>query len=255
MANLDIPVPDELRDALSAPKCIDLSLPEPKKISITLPSGASLSSLHNIGQNIPNDCSLTFSLMLQVAPLMASMACVLKILKLLKPLSDAVTSPPPTPGLIKDIVEAVADLAPCFLMLTPAGMIPFIRDILCLILKILNCLVGQLKTALNFMSGLAIKLEKAQSSANPDPELLASLECAQQNVLTSMGHLMQGIEPVKVIMDLAAPFMSIAGVQAIQLPALGSAEDAEALNQVVSTLEDVVATIQQIVDGLGGCPE
>src|SRR5688500_14436119 len=136
MANLDIPVPDKLREALSAPRCIDLSLGKPKKLTVQLPSGAALTSLANAGQNIPNDCSLTFSLMLQIAPLMGSMECVLKILKLLKPLSDAVTSPPPTPALIKEIVTAVADLAPCFLMLTPAGMIPFVRDILCLILKV-----------------------------------------------------------------------------------------------------------------------
>ena len=255
MANLDIPVPEELREALSAPKCIDLSLPPPKKQTVMLPSGLTLTSLSNAGQNIPNDCSLTFSLMLQIAPLMGSMECVLKILKLLKPLSDAVTSPPPTPGLIKDIAEAVADLAPCFLMLTPAGMIPFVRDILCLILKVLNCLIGQLKTSLNFLSGLNIKLGKAQNSDNPDPELIASLECAQQNVLTSMGHLMKGIEPVQAILDLAGPFMSIAGVQAIKLPALGNAEDTQALNKVITTLEEVVTTIQQIVDGLGGCPE
>jgi hypothetical protein len=254
MANVDIPVPADLKEALSAPKCIDLSLPEPKKISISLPSGGSLSSLSNAGQNIPNDCSLTFSLMLQIAPLMGSMDCILKILKLLKPLSDAVTSPPPSPGLISDIAKAVADLTPCFLMLTPAGMIPFVRDIICLVLRILNCLIGQLKTALDFLSGVAIKLENEQAGGNPDPDLIASLECAQTNVLTSVGHLMQSIEPVQVILDLAAPFMSIAGVGAIQMPALGSAADTEALNQVLTTLEQVVGTLQQIVDGLGGCP-
>jgi hypothetical protein len=255
MATLDIPVPEKLRKALSAPKCIDLSLPKPKKLTVTLPSGAALTALSNAGQNIPNDCSLTFSLMLQIAPLMGSMECVLKILKLLKPLSDAVTSPPPTPALIKEIVKAVADLAPCFLMLTPAGMIPFVRDILCLILKVLNCLIGQLKTMSKLLGGLAINLKQAESGDNPDPELISTLKCAQQNVLTSMGHLMQGFGPLQAILDLAGPFMSIAGVQAIQMPALGKAEDVESVNNVLNTLQDVVNTIQEIVDGLGGCPE
>ena len=253
MAEVDIPVPDELKEALSAPKCIDLSLPPPKKLSLQLPSGLTLSSMADAGKNIPNDCSLTFSLMLQVAPLMGSMECVLKILKLLKPLSEAVTSPPPTPALIKDIVEAVADLAPCFLMLTPAGMIPFVRDLLCLVLKVLNCLIGQLKTTLDFMNGLAIKLEKAEAKNPPDQEQIESLKCAQQNVLTSAGHLMQGIEPVQAILDLAGPFMSIAGVAQIKLPALGSAEDTEQLSKAVDSLQDITATIQQIVDTLGGC--
>jgi hypothetical protein len=184
------------------------------------------------------------------------MECVLKILKLIKPLSDIISGlpAPPSPKLLKDFAEAVADLAPCFLMLTPAGMIPFVLDILCLILKILNCLIGQLETALNFLEGLTVKLENAQAGGNADPELLETLECAQQNVLTSMGHLMKGFEPIQTLLELAGPFMSIAGVQAIQLPALGSAEDIESVKKVVFTLKDVKNTIQQIVDALGGCP-
>ena len=252
MAEVDIPIPDELREALSAPKCIDLALPEPKQLTITLPTGGTLTSLANIGQNIPNDCSLTFSLMLQIAPLMAASACVLKILKLLKPLSDAVTSFPPSPKLVKDIVEAVADLAPCFLQLTPAGMIPFVRDILCLILKVLNCLIGQLKTIVNLLSGLQISLVTAREQGND--ELVETLECAQNNAMTAMGHLFEGLEPVKAIMDLASPFMSIAGVQAIQLPAIAPAGDLEALNKTINQLDEVVDTIQQVVDALGGCP-
>ena len=48
--------------------------------------------------------------------------------------------------------------------------------------------------------------------------------------------------------------MSIAGVAEIKLPAIGSASDVEGLNKVVKQLDDVVKTIQQIGDGLGGCP-
>jgi hypothetical protein len=65
---------------------------------------------------------------------------------------------------------------------------------------------------------------------------------------------MKGFEPIQTLLELAGPFMSIAGVQAIQLPALGSAEDIESVKKVVFTLKDVKNTIQQIVDALGGCP-
>jgi hypothetical protein len=252
MAQVDIPVPESVREALSAPICLDLSLPKPQKLTISLPSGASLTSLSNIGQNIPNDCSLTFSLMLQVMPMMASMACVLKMLKLLKLLSDAVTKLPPSPQLLLDIGEAVGELSKCFAMLTPLGMIPFVRDILCLILKVLHCLIGQLKTMGNLLGGLAITLANARASNND--ELAATIECAQQNAITSMGHLMEGLGPVTTIMELASPFMSIAGVAEIKLPAIGSASDVESLNKVITQLDDVVRIIQQIVDGLGGCP-
>ena len=36
---------------------------------------------------------MTFNLMVQIAPLLASMDCILKILKLIKPLIDVVKSP------------------------------------------------------------------------------------------------------------------------------------------------------------------
>jgi hypothetical protein len=252
MANVDIPIPEGLREALTAPACADLSLPPPQRLSVMLPSGAALTALANAGQNIPNDCSLTFSLMMQIMPLLGSMECVLKILKLLKPLSDAVTKFPPSPALIKDIGEAVVDLAPCFLMLTPAGMIPFVRDVLCLVLKVLSCLIGQLRTFSEFLRGISLHLVDARRQGNL--ELIATLECAQQNAMSAMAHSMQGIEPITALMDLAGPFLSIAGVSAIKMPALGSVEDQEALDKAINTLDDVVSTVRKIVDSLGGCP-
>ncbi|MDJ0653693.1 MAG: hypothetical protein QNJ40_06055 [Xanthomonadales bacterium] len=252
MPNIDIPVPEELSELLAAPKCLDVSLPPPKQLSVTLPSGGSLKSLQDMGKSIPTDCSLTFSLMLQISPLLASMDCLLKILKLLKPMSDAITSFPPTPKVIKEVADAVADLVPCFAMLTPAGMIPFVRDILCLILAVLRCLIGQLNTLAEIMGGLTLQLKAAEEAGNKD--LAETLKCAQENSLTSLAHLMQGMEPITAIMDLMAPMLSIAGVQAIQMPALGDDTSAEGIQQTTDTLQQVVDTIQGIVDGLGGCP-
>lgn len=251
--NIDVPVPDDLRELMAAPKCLDLRLPKPQKLKVQLPSGGTLTALHDIGKAVPTDCSLTFSLLMQIMPLMASMECVLKILKLLKPLSDAVTSPPPTPKLIKDIVEAVADLAPCFLSITPAGMIPFVRDILCLILALLRCLIGQLKTIADVMGGLTLQLQAAEEAGNDD--LVKTLQCAQENSLASMQHMMNGFGPVSVILDLMAPMMSIAGVGAIKLPAVGDASSAAAISKTMADLQGVVDTIQGVVDTLGGCQQ
>jgi hypothetical protein len=253
MANFDIPVPEKLQEALSAPRCLDFKLPPPEKLTVHLPSGASLTALNDLGKGIPNDCSLVFSLMLQIGPLLGSMECLLKILKLLKPLSEVVMSPAKLPGLIDDIITAVGDLGECFLMLTPAGMIPFVRDILCLILKLLRCLIGQMKTIADLLSGLTIQLKSARAAGNDD--LVATLECSRENALTSIQHLLQAFEPVSALLDLAGPFMSIAGVKAIQLPALGSATDVAAINETLGTLQGVVDTVQSVVDKLGGCPK
>jgi hypothetical protein len=253
MPNIDIPVPDELQELMAAPKCLDLRPPLPQQLKVTLPSGGTLTALHDLGKSIPNDCSLTFSLMLQIMPLMASMECLLKVLKLLKPLTDAVTSPPPTPKLIKEIIQAVADLAPCFLMVTPAGMIPFVRDILCLVLALLRCLIGQMETLNELLGGLTLQIADAEKAGNR--ALAESLKCAQENGLIEMQHLMNGFGPVSVVLDLMSPMMSIAGVGAIKLPALGNEASAAAVGKTLDTLQQTVDTIQSVVDVLGGCPK
>ncbi|MFM5949655.1 MAG: hypothetical protein ACKOPM_10570 [Novosphingobium sp.] len=252
MPNIDVPVPDELAKLMAAPKCIDLSFPPPIKQKITLPSGGSIQAIHDLGKAVPTDCSLSFSLMLQIAPLLASMECVIKILKLVKPLSDIVNNlPVPPVKAIKEFGEAVADLAPCFLSITPAAMIPFVRDILCLVLALLRCLIGQFKTLAEVMGGLTLQLKAAEDSGNAD--LAATIKCAQENSANSMQHLMNGFGPIGSVLELMGPFMAIAGVDAIKLPELGSAEDAEGVTKTIEALQGVVDTIQPICDALGGC--
>jgi len=254
MPNIDIPVPDDLREVFATPRCLDLSFPKPAKLSITMPTGSVLRVPSDLSKNIPNDCSVTFSMMLQLQPILMSMECLLKMLKLLKLLSDAITSLPPSPSLIKDIVNAVADLSTCFLALTPAGLLPFIRDVLCLILKILACLIQNLKSILDMMQGLTIRLKEAQDSGNT--ELEAIIGCAQGNAASSALLMNEAFGPVSNLMDLISPLMQMAGVSAIKLPSLGDDTSTQGISQVITTLENVVSTIQQVIDSLpiGGCP-
>ena len=48
--------------------------------------------------------------------------------------------------------------------------------------------------------------------------------------------------------------MELAGVPPIQLPAIGSETDIQALQQTVQTLQEIEGIIQVAVDALGGCP-
>ena len=52
-----------------------------------------------------------------------------------------------------------------------------------------------------------------------------------------------------------SPMMSIAGVSAIKLPALGDEASAESMSKTLDTLQQTVDTIQGVVDALGGCPK
>jgi hypothetical protein len=252
MPNIDIAVDADLSQLFQLPSCDDLKLPDVGDLSVQLPSGGSLQAFGDISKGIPTDCSLTFSLMLQIAPFLASLRCLLNVLKLLKPLVDIIKNLPMPPAkALVDFGEAAAALAPCLLIPTPAAMIPFVKDLLCLILRVLGCVRDQLKSLLHILGPLTLQLNLAQQSGND--ELVSTLQCAQQNAQTQAGQIMKGLGPVGVLLDLAGPLFDIAGVPAITLPSLGSASDLTALSTAVKTLDEIVGTIQIAADALGGC--
>lgn len=241
----DIPVSAELQDALNGLECTALRIPKPSPLKITLPMGE-LHALNDISKGIPNDCSMTFNLMLQLAPFLASITCLLRMLKLLKPLVDIVTGlpKPPSPTLLKDFADAAVELAPCFAM--PAMVIPFAKDIICFIRAVLACLLTQMKSVRDMMSGLALRIEAA--AGNDD--MLATLQCAQQNAQNSAASLTQAIEPIGAIIQLASPVLQMAGMPSLSLQSPGaSPQDLAGLNAVIDTLQGVVDSI----DAMGIC--
>ncbi len=226
-------------------------------MKIQLPTGGSIQAFADMSKGAPTDCALTFSLMMQIAPFLAATECLLKVLKLLKPLIDVVGSlgPPPDPiklpKAIQEFAKAAVDLAPCLLVPTPASILPFIKDLLCLILKVLSCFLSQMKSLLQILGPITLQLQSAQADGNTD--LIGILQCSQQNAQTQAAQLMNSLGPVGVLLELAGPLFGIVGVQPIKLPALGSANDLNALKSVVQTIQSVKATIQVVADGLGGC--
>jgi hypothetical protein len=254
MANINIPVDADLAELLKVPSCIDLSLPKPKKLKITLPSGGTLNAFTDLSKGVPTDCSLTFSLMLQLAPLLASMDCLLKILALLGPLVEIVKGLPfPPVSAVKKFIKAATDLAPCLAIPSGAPLIPFVRDILCLIAALLRCFVGQLKTIRKLMAGLSLQIQAAQDSGNT--QLMATLECAQQNAQASASGTMSALEPVFALLSLVSPVMQMAGAPALSVsaPALGSQADVAALDTLVTTLQSITDAVSTAAEALGGC--
>jgi hypothetical protein len=253
MAELDITVDADLRELFNLPSCSELAIPGPKPLKVNLPTGGTISAFADLSKGIPTDCALTFSLLLQLAPFLAATECVLKILKLLKPLIDIVKGlpKPPSPGLIIEFGEAAAALAPCLLVPTPAAIIPFIRDLLCLILRVLNCFVTQMNSLLKVMEGLQLKFNLAQQSGNAD--LLNMIQCAQANANAQAQHLTSSLEPIGVLLDLAGDLFGIAGVPTIQLPAVGSQTDLASLQALVKSVQEVTVVITVATDALGGC--
>jgi len=255
---MDIPINADLSGLIKLPPCDALRLPGPQKLKVTLPSGGSLSAISDMSKGIPTDCSLVFNLLIRLGPMLASMECLFRVLKLLEPLMDVInglTKVPPKPPIsaLKKMAKAAKELSECFLTLVPGGpMLLFVRDILCLILKVLRCVIGQLKGVAKVMSGLTLRLQIAEKAGNT--ELSRMLNCSLENNILSAQHLFSSLEPVFTLLDLVKPFMSIAGVPPIELPSVGSPGDASALLETVKTLEGVATVLQTVVDGLGGCP-
>lgn len=254
MPSIDIKVAPDLKELFQLAPCEVIKLPSPKKLKVTLPVGGEFTAFSDISKGVPNDCSLTLNLMVQIAPFLASTACLFKLLGLIEPGIDLLKAlNPPNPiklaKAVPKVLKAAVALAPCIAF--PASIPYFIRDLLCLIIKVLKCLLGQLKSLLAIMSGITLQLSVAEADGNT--ELLDALNCAKENAELQGAHLTQSIEPIGLILKAVGPLMGIAGISPIQLPTIGSGSDLQAMQQLVQTLQGIVGTLQIAADALGGC--
>jgi hypothetical protein len=250
--SIDIPVNQDLQDALNVLSCDVTGITGSTLPGITTPMGFELPALRNLGASIPDDCALTFSLTLQLMPFMASIACLLRILALLKPLINIISGlpKPPGPGDITDFAKAADDLIEhCIVMISPIALLPFIRDILCFIRSVCNCLATNLQSVQTLMSNLQLRIEQAQGN----PDLLNTLNCAQQNAQASAANLNQAIQPIATLMAMVTPIIGLAGKSAnLTAPTIGpDPQVAEDLTPIIATLQGIVTMIDDVLSALG----
>jgi hypothetical protein len=110
--------------------------------TVHLPTGGTLHPITGgMGVSDTPICATTADLQRQVAPWLASMACLLRVLALLKPLIDIVkTLPSPAPASVVEFGKAATALQPFLMMNSPASALPLVKDLLCLTLQSLKCL-------------------------------------------------------------------------------------------------------------------
>ncbi|WP_299628755.1 hypothetical protein [uncultured Tateyamaria sp.] len=252
-----IPVPEDLKRLMALPACADLSFPQVGDMGLSLPNGGRIEAIADLTNGIPSDCSLATNVLVQLQPFLVSIECVLKILGLLQPLIDIIggLTSPTDPSAVEKMAKAApkfanaaADLLPCFGMLVPgAGIFNFVRDLLRLIIAVLKCVIGSLKTVLGVMKGISLRLEAAEAAGNT--QLMAVLECAQENAANSAAHAQASLGPVVNIMPMVTTFLEMAGIS-FELPELGDPEDAEALEKTVKKLEDTVTVLEQLIEAV-----
>jgi hypothetical protein len=252
MATIDIKLPEALQERLSMPSCASFSLRKPELPELTLPTGGTIKALADITKGVPTDCSLNFNLMLQLAPILASMECLFDVLKLLGALKKffdaAAKGVVEVPGAAVEVVKAFEGVAKCIGFPFGTGAFLFVRDLLRLIGTILRCLGQQLKSIAALMGGLTLQIRQAEAAGNA--ELMQALGCARDNARNSAEGALMAIEPITLVLGMAEPFMGVAGVSPVKLPAIGSLEDAESMNETGDALLAASAALLAIADGI-----
>jgi len=252
---LDIKLPDDLLRRLQPPTCDDIKIPQPEKLSICLPFGGSFQGIVDVTKAIPDDCSLTFSILLQLPPLMASLGCFIKLLKLAQPLMDfanAVTNPTKLANVLPELITALQEIIGCFTSIA-TGVPKFVRDMLHMIAKLLKCIAQQLKSIAELMSGLEISIQAAQAQGNK--ALMDQLNCAKDNAKAQADAALGSMDMIAAVLAVAEPLLSLAGVS-LSIPAIGSAEDSFAVEKAANTMLSIGTSIDQIassLDALGAC--
>jgi len=254
---IDIPLPDALTKRLTPPSCDDIKLPTPEKLNLCLPFGGSFQGIVDVTKAIPDDCSLTFSILLQLPPLMASLGCFIKLLKLAQPLMDFVKAVPSVQpqkilGAVPALVDALTEIVGCLTSIQ-TGVPKFVRDMLHMIAKLLKCIAGQLKSLAELMSGLEISIQAAQASGNK--ALMDQLKCAQDNAKAQADAATGSMDMIAAVLAVAEPLLQLAGVS-LSLPTIGSAQDAASIEEAANTMLSIGASIDQIassLDALGSC--
>jgi hypothetical protein len=204
-----------------------IQLPNPKPLKISLPFGADLKSVVDLSKGPPSDCTLIHGLMLQLAPALAGLECILNMLAVFSALANM-----KQPGDIMDVVKKAKKMADCFLF--PAKILCMILDILKLIIAYLKCIIEAVESLLKFQVGIDF------NAANGNPVLLASLNCAQNNATASMAQIKQALELIQPLLTVVKP---IADLAASPLP--GPVQD------TLKIIPEVVATLKSVLDGGG----
>jgi hypothetical protein len=201
-------------------------------VAVDLPNGGKLVA-SSTPQRQSAECSAATNLQAQIAPWIASMSCQFLILRLLKPLIDIVRALPPSPGLagpVEDFLEIVEELAPCMAMPTAAAVLPFVRDLLCLVIQNLTCLRHNLEVITKLVAA--------------DPGAVIASEV--QSVLDSY-------QPIVGLLDLAGSIFGIAGMATPQAPQLEEGTDSASLSADQTTILNFISELQTVADALGGC--
>jgi len=164
--------------------------------------------------------------------LLVSMSCQLKILKLLKPLIEVIRGLPSPPlQALLEFSKVATELEPCLLVPSALAILPFVRDLLCIELRSLRCLLRNLQ-AVGTQAG---------ADSGSSTQLLAR-------------SILDSYVPIVGVLKLAAEFFQMAGIALPAEPILSGGTDPASLHADQVAIVAYTAKLQEVADAIGGCP-
>jgi hypothetical protein len=203
--------------------CVEV--PNPPPLSITLPFGVTLNAVADFSKGPPTNLALVQSLLVQLSPALAGMSCIFKMLNVMMAMKNISINTFP------QIISAVAQLSDCFAF--PAAIVPMIVDILKLIIVFLLGIIEAVEGLLN--AQLSINL----GAAVGNPQLQASLTCAQNNLGATSAQLQQSLGIIAPILSIIESLMSLA-------PSIPGP-----IGKVMSAIPEAITTIGSVLSGGG----
>jgi hypothetical protein len=218
----------------------------PTDLSVTLPGGAELKAFADFSQGIPDDCTITFNLMLQLAPVLASIACLLKVINVVQALKGVAEGLPTLDfSAVPDLIKAINKATGCFAAVLPVNIIITIKGVLQVIIKFMNCFLYQLMSVIDFQANIDMSI------AEGNPALQATLSCAQSNADLAMDHIKAGLGPIQPLLDMLDMLADVADVS-LGLPSMDDiAVDGEA-ETVIKDIKQMITKMEEVVDALPG---
>ena len=214
--------------------------------TIPLLGGAELRGIVDPSLGPATDCQVTVSLLVQVTPYLANLACVIKLMNVvakIKDFANAATDPiNKLPGAVPALVDSINQLQGCIPFLVPLDLLAMLKGILQMIVNFLKCLVSQIESVMDYRATLDL------SATGDNDTLRRVLECAQANADTALSTLKQAIEPLQPLIEMIAVIAAIAGQPiAIALPDLSNITAGGDASQL-QPLKDTIAAVAAIVD-------
>lgn len=152
--------------------------------AVRLPTGSVLKGIYE-----PQGGDVLDNIFELLSAYLAAVECQNNILRLLKPLIEVVKElPSPSAASLAQFTASADELAPCLFAFTPAGVRPFIQDLLCLTLRSVQLLLDQ-------------PISESEKAA--------------------------AIASIQGVLDAARPYFDLTGILPITLLATGSAADLE----------------------------